>query len=99
MVEQRNVTVLSQCKYRLTLIKGYDMNQFDKGDHVFVHIDNALVYKTVILDSRTLSRNNTIKLEYLITNTSQDSPSQKWVLAEKCIHIRDIDRLLRLDSI
>lgn len=70
------------------------LQQFSIGSHIFVRICNGSVYKTKIQDiKKTLD-----KTEFLVQNNSYDTPAMRWVAAEKCISIYDVDALMKLDE-
>lgn len=68
---------------------------FNQGDHIFVTVSNAMIYKTVVLDIR-VTKNG---VEYYVLNNSFDYPQHRWVPQHKCISLSDIDTLKNLDNI
>lgn len=66
---------------------------FNVGTDIFVHISNAMVYKTAIEDIR----NTKTGVEYYVRNNSFDYPQMNWVRSHKCFLIDDINSIKNLD--
>lgn len=76
--------------------------KYDQNDHIFVHIANSSVYKTIIIDRRTVKRvyedSVFTTIEYQVRNTSKDCPTLCWVNEEKCFNITDFNKIINLDN-
>lgn len=81
-----------------------DINfKFNIGDHIFVLVDNALLYKTKVKDIRvivdeTRQRIRPFIIECEVLDTSKDSPVYRWVEQDKCISIFDYRNTIKLDA-
>lgn len=77
--------------------------KFDLHQDVFVKIDNAAIYKTIIKDIRVIvdETGRSIRpfvIEYQVKNTSKDCPTLVWVEESKIISMLDINTLVNLDN-
>ena len=70
------------------------MTIFSLGTDIFVHISNSMIYKTKIEDIR----NTKMGVEYFVRFNACDCPPMRWVSADKCFLLTDINSIKNLDT-